>query len=530
MNFRRFFLIYLAFVIGLQAQEKSPPPVKNVIFLIGDGMGFQQLGLFLLYSKYAPHSIYEGKQTTLEKILHTGELGYATHESYHVLVSDSASSATQFATGEMALSETIGLDHHGNPVETILEMAIRLKKSTGLVSDTRISHATPAAFAAHQTHRSKENEIAVDLLKSNADILFSGGLRYWVPNQLNLSTAEAERFQAEYQIPFLPQSKRKDTRNLLEEAKNQGYQLAFSQAQLQSATGRKVLGLFANSVLPDGIQEHLEKDKRTRTIPTLPEMTQKALEILSQNERGFFLMVEAGQIDWAGHDNDAGRLLHEMIKFNATLDTLYQWMRDREDTLLIISADHETGGFGFSYSSRNVPSPVPLSSGAFQQEPFRPQYNFGHATILDRLYQQTLSYEELFGRFDQLPKAERTPVALATLVNTHTRFPITVEEAKTILATEPNAYRLAGHEYLSLEEVPKIEDFKEFYVYGNDSRLCLLGRVVSKYQNVVWSTGTHTHTPVPLITFGPSHVTAPFGRLLHTTEWAKLAKKVLESY
>ncbi|MEK8016143.1 MAG: hypothetical protein VSS75_004685 [Candidatus Parabeggiatoa sp.] len=109
-------------------------------------------------------------------------------------------------------------------------------------------------------------------------------------------------------------------------------------------------------------------------------------------------------------------------------------------------------------------------------------------------------------------------------MNKHTQFPITLAEAATVLETEENEYYVAGHKTLGFDTFPKIHDFKAFYVYSSELRLDLLGRVVAKYQNTVWATGTHTNTPVPLIAIGPENVTAQFGRMMHTTEWAQYAK------
>ncbi|CAK8718593.1 hypothetical protein GCAAIG_08050 [Candidatus Electronema halotolerans] len=137
------------------AQVQPEPKIRNVIFMIGDGMGFPAVGLLDSYAKYAASSPYKaaGTKTALEELADTGVIGFASHEAANVLVTDSAASATQIASGKAAGSEMIGADAQGNPVETILEKAKKMGKATGLVSDTRLTHATPAAFAAHQSRR-----------------------------------------------------------------------------------------------------------------------------------------------------------------------------------------------------------------------------------------------------------------------------------------------------------------------------------------------------------------------------------------
>ena len=157
----------LVAVLSLTITLASTPTyaeVKNLILMIGDGMGPQQIGLLELYAREAPNSIYKGKQTGISKFAQSGLMGMSMVNPYDAIVVDSACSATQLAIGKLAPSEVVGLDASGNPQETLLEKAKRLGKATGLVSDTRLTHATPAAFASHQPHRSLENDIAEEML------------------------------------------------------------------------------------------------------------------------------------------------------------------------------------------------------------------------------------------------------------------------------------------------------------------------------------------------------------------------------
>jgi len=500
--------------------------------MIGDGMGSQQIGLLNAYAKYAPRSIYrsKGRKTAMERVMAAGVLGLVYHEAANVLVTDSAASSTQMSSGKWAGSEMIGIDQHGQKVETILEKAEKMGKSTGLVSDMRLTHATPAGFAAHQPHRSMENEIAVDMLENDVDVMLSGGVRHWIPKEANDRHSEIyKRLKDHTGGKIRIKSKRKDSRNLLEEAEKKGYEVVFTKKQLTETGNDKVLGLFSYSVLPDAITYSRTKDWPGRTVPSLKEMTAKAIRILSKNPKGFFLMVEGGQIDWAGHANDAGMMLHEMIKFDETVAYVHSWVKDREDTLLIITADHQTGGFGFSNSLFNLPAPQDFPGDQYPGVKFAPIFNFGNYEILDRLYNQKLSYGGIMAIFGTLPKKERTAAALAKIVNGHTEFPITVEEARAVLEVERNEYYVEGHKFLGQEMIPKIHDFKEFYLCGDVLRMNILGRVAAKYQNVVWSTGTHTNSPVPLIAYGPNETTIKFSRLMHTTEWGQCTIDVLKN-
>ena len=168
-----------------QTHSSKKPEVKNLIFMIGDGMGLQQISFARSYLKYAPNNKTGKKSLNIERMANEGDMGLVYVEPHNALVVDSASSATQYATGFPAISEVIGLDEKGQAVQTILEKAKAKGLSTGLVSDTRITHATPASFGAHVAHRSMANEIAEHLIHTGADLLYSGGLRSFLPQTVN---------------------------------------------------------------------------------------------------------------------------------------------------------------------------------------------------------------------------------------------------------------------------------------------------------------------------------------------------------
>lgn len=534
MNWVRFFtglLLCLLSSVTLTGCDrlavKREVPVKNIILMIGDGMGPQQLGLLQAYARLAEHSLYRGQggQTGFDRFAAEGFIGLSNHWPAEALVVDSACSASQLASGIASNSEMIGLDREGNPVETVLERAKKLGKSTGLVSDTRITHATPAAFASHQRHRSLENEIAEEMLGSgNVDVMLSGGLRHWLPVTVNSDHALRESVSRRIgESALRVYSKREDQHDLLRQAERQGYRLVFNRLQLQQAAEQKIVGLFADSAMRDGIDYH--RGRRDHE-PSLAEMTRKALETLAKNPQGFFLMVEGGQIDWAGHNNDAGTLLHEMVKFEEAVAAVYQWARSRDDTLVIITADHETGGFGFSYSRYRVPEAQELPGIMFREHRYQPRFNFGSPSVLDRLYGQQKSFYQILRQIDR-ETGELSAQSVMRVVNANSDFKIDIALAKTILEQEANEYRHPGHDYLNAEYFPKVHDFKEFYVYGQDVRMDLIGRALAKEQNVVWASGTHTHTPVPVIAWGPESYARRFSALAHHTDVGRWLFEIL---
>jgi len=516
-------LVMVLFSTGcLSSQAKT----KNVIMIIGDGMGPQQIGLLEAYASQAPVSVIKSRTTAFNRMLKQGAvLGLSMTHANNVLVTDSASAATQLASGQVSGSEMIGLNAEGNPTVTLVEIAKQLGKSSGLVSDVRLTHATPAAFAAHQPHRSMENQIAEDMLATAPDVMLSGGLRHWIPQQANDPHSDVyKQLQQMTTGAIKLKSKRTDQRNLLIEAREQGYQLAFTKSQLAKSDA-KVLGLFATSAFPDAISYNKSKT----SVPSLTQMSAKALDILSKNENGFFLMIEAGLIDWAAHYNDTGTMLHEMVKINEVLEYVLDWVKQRDDTLLIVTADHETGGFGFSFSAADIPKPKAFPGEHFKNSQFSPVFNFGDPQILEKIYAQKSSYTEIFSSvFDRLPKPQQTSSELMKIINQQTQFPITEAQASRILQTEENPYYVENHKYLGNKIVPEMLVNGAFFVYqADDNRQNLLAQEVATQQSVTWSNGTHTASPVLVFAKGDASRTDAFKNLLNHRQVGQLAISAL---
>ncbi len=495
-------LIYCLVILSLFSSLSPPRAIgKNVILLIGDGMGPQQLGLLFTYAKFAPNSIYKDRPTGIEKLMHDGQTILSLTSPADKIVVDSACSATQLATGFISGSEMIGVNNEGNRVQTVLELAEKLGKSSGLVSDTRLTHATPAAFAAHQPHRSMENDIALQMLDSGADVMLSGGLRHFLPQNAANDTKIKKELHKMTGTSLPLDSKRTDERNLLLDAQERGYSLAFTREQMSKVQSGQLLGLFAPSGMMDGIRHtQVKNGNLSSSEPSLKEMTLKAIELLSKNPQGFFLMVEGGQIDWAGHNNDTGTMLHEMLKFDETVEAVYQWAAGRKDTAVVLTADHETGSFGFSYSRFEIPKGREHAGEAFKDCLFQPYFNFIDRSVLDTIYAQKQSYYDILNNYNSSDK--KGPEILVDLITRATGFPISEKEAGRVLASEKNEHYDPDHKHLKYEQFPLVHDFKEFYVYGEQIRANLIGRIMAKYQGTVWGTGTHTATPVTVTMYG----------------------------
>ncbi|MEX0720349.1 MAG: alkaline phosphatase [Balneolaceae bacterium] len=278
-------------------EEKS---IKNIILLIGDGTGLAQI------------SSGQIGLVGADGLLHMQTMpvtGFVKTHSSDNLITDSASGATAYSCGLKTYNGAIGVDPNQVKCKTILEMAEEKGISTGLVSTSSITHATPASFAAHVEKRSMQEEIAEDFLDSGVDVFLGGGMKWFAPNQ------------------------RSDALDLLGQFESTGYQVLQNEGELENSDSNKLLGLFA----ADGLE-------RNDSEPSLAQMTEKSLNILSQNEKGFFLMVEGSQIDWAGHANDIKYILREVKDFDDAIKAVLDFAAEDGETLVVLTADHETGG------------------------------------------------------------------------------------------------------------------------------------------------------------------------------------------
>ena len=281
------------------------PPVKsdraqvhNIILMIGDGMGASQVYAGLVANK--GHLYLTQFPVT----------GLSKTYSADNLITDSAAGATAMATGKKTKDGYVGIDAHRKPVETILEYANKNGLSTGMVVTSSITHATPACFIAHALSRDFNDEIATYFLKTDIDFFVGGGRDFFYP--------------------------RPDGINLLQQLRNKNYQIITTPEGIDSINSAKVAGLIW--------EEHGPSILKGRG-DMLENSTEKAIECLSRNEKGFFLMVEGSQIDWGGHQNDTRYLVEEMLDFDKAIGKVLEFASKDGHTLVIVTADHETGGF-----------------------------------------------------------------------------------------------------------------------------------------------------------------------------------------
>jgi alkaline phosphatase len=276
--------------------QKSP---RNVIFLIGDGMGLSQV--------YAA-MVSNGNHLQFERFK---SVGFSKTYSYDNFTTDSGAGGTALACGVKTRNGMIGMNPDSVAVPSVLEIAEKNGLSTGIVVACALTHATPASYIAHQVNRNMYEAIAADFLKTDIDVFIGGGRKYF--------------------------EQREDDRNLTDELKVRNYQIAYTMDDVRNIKTGKLAGLL--------YPEHNPPMPERGSM--LPDATMAAIDLLDNNKKGFFLMVEGSQIDWACHDNNAEQAVQEVLDFDNVIGRVLDYAEHDGNTLVIVTADHETGGLTF---------------------------------------------------------------------------------------------------------------------------------------------------------------------------------------
>ena len=290
------------------AGAKAPPPdfsgVKNVILFIGDGMGPKEVKLGQLMG--------DGSLWSDAASWTTGSLDTTSLDG----VTDSAAAATALATGVETYNNWLSMAPNRTPVETVLERAESGGKATGLITDCDIRSATPAAFASHVANRDLDRAITSQIVDQGIEVLLSGGWSYdyLLEGRAGITYIENSTDLAPYLAEETPWP-----------------------TSLYGFIGRKALTFNMDR----------EEEGAIGVQPTLPELTTAALGVLGQDPDGFFMMVEGGVIDWAGHGRDAAWIASEVQELDQAVQVAVDYAAGRDDTLVLVTADHETGGLSY---------------------------------------------------------------------------------------------------------------------------------------------------------------------------------------
>ncbi|MGB1349416.1 MAG: alkaline phosphatase [Flavobacteriaceae bacterium] len=276
---------------------------KNIIFLISDGTGLSQIS-----SAY----FYKNESVNYSRFNDIGLIETYSSDNY---ITDSAASATAFATGEKTYNGAIGVSEDFKPVNNLIELASLKGVNTGLVSTSSITHATPASFFAHTISRDFEDEIAMQLAKSEVDYFAGGGMNFF--------------------------ENRKDNINVIDTLKSNGFSVKLD--RLDSFDYIKSNNKQCFILAADGMPKISEGRGSF-----LKDATMLGVNFLSKKNKPFFMMSEGSQIDWGGHDNDANYLITELIDFDEMIGAVLDYAEKDRETLVIVTSDHETGGFSLS--------------------------------------------------------------------------------------------------------------------------------------------------------------------------------------
>lgn len=422
---------------GVGAAEQ--PKVKNVIVLISDGCSSEQFTL-VRWVKGTPLAVDEIRSGLVKTYIANS------------VVADSAPAASAFATGCRTSAPFISVGPKAGtlsivpepaeelqyrPMATVLEGAKLLGKATGIVCTCRVTHATPAAYMSHSAARSGEEDIMEQAVYQNVDVVFGGGEAYLVP---------ADK-----------KGKRADQENLLAVLQDRGYQIVRKQEELASLGKSKVFGLFAQ----DHMAPEVDRPSLTPTEPTLEEMTRKAIDLLSQNPNGFFLMVEGSQVDWACHANDPSHLVSDLLMYDRAVGAAVEFAKKDGNTLVIALSDHNTGGMSIGNTATN----------------------------------STYSKMKIDDLVEPLKKMKRSAPALWKMVG----------EDKT-----PQRIKDLVREYWGMEITDKDAEQILKIAKGSNPQNGF-GEVLSgKYTCIGWTTHGHSGGDVPLGTFGPGRPTGVF--------------------
>ena len=432
---------------------------KYVFYLIGDGLGASQRQIAEYYLQHL-----ENDDTATLAMNDMAVAGINTTYSLDTLVTDSAAAGTALACGVKTNNGIIAQTAEGANAKTLVEAAEELGYATGVITSTRITHATPAVFYAHNPDRDDENGIAEDLVSSGVDFIAGGGYR-------NFISASADG------------SKREDDQNLVTDMEALGYKTFIGEdgaaafAGYQAGEGDQVLALFSSSHMP----YEVDRANSDTNLPSLSEITDTAVDALSQNDEGFFLMVEGGRIDHACHPNDVVGTIYDTLEFDEVVQVAMDFYDAHpDDTLIVVVGDHETGGLGLGFSTDYFLNLDAIDSITAS---FEGGYGYGYEAGGDR--EAYFTYLETVGI--------------------------------TGLTDEEKAVIEEGMNMVDAEESPS----------GYNEAGIAVNHVISERAGVQWTTYAHTGTQIPFSVMGASE--DAFCGFMDNTEIAQMLAKLLDA-
>ncbi len=437
------FAVFICIASILNAQNTA----KYVFLFIGDGMGDNQIYATEIYK-----ASLQGKMTPEPLAFSQFPVqSYAITTSADSWTTDSAASASAMATGNKVNNHEVGIDPiTGLHYKTLAEKAKEVGFKIGILSSVTIDHATPASFYAHEKSRGDYNKIALQIASSNFDFFGGGGV---------------------HSLGSLG-----DKNSVISSFTNKGYKYLTTAKEIKKLKKGDTKIIAVNPGTYSGKEFYWEIDKNPKSI-SLAYFTKKSIEILD-NDKGFFIMVEGGKIDWASHSNDLASAIHETIAFdNAIKEAIKFYNNHKNETLIIVTADHETGG---------------LTLGS----------NVSKGLKLDLLQHQKVSAQEFERNLSQLKKLERKVSFEEVLDSVKLNFGLGDKEKGLELTKAEKKWLLEAYEneFVALKEINPDRDYLDHY-----SQKPLTLRVVTILNTkagIAWSTEGHTASKVPVKALG----------------------------
>jgi len=366
MNINQKTVIFLSLIFlhsnNLISQDQEYPKsfnienkLPNIIFMIGDGMGLSQVTAGT-YSNGNTSSLEEMEFVGLQK----------TH-AHNRLVTDSAASGTAMACGEKTFNGVIGINSKNKKLESILEYCITKEYNTALIATSSIVHATPASFYANVISRRQYEDIALQLRFHNVNYFIGGGQKHF--------------------------NRREDKRNLVKEMEGEGYTIINNINNYKNSSSDK-LGFFTYSDEPP--------QKSMGRKPSLELLVEATLEKLKSSNKPFFLMVESSQIDWGGHANDLPYIISEFKEFNIAIKSALEYAKSDKNTLIVVTADHETGGLAIKKGNLKKNSVSGDFTTIGHSGSMVPVFSYGpNSKLFTGIYDNTAIYSKLKTAVDQ---------------------------------------------------------------------------------------------------------------------------------
>ena len=460
-GFKTFILTAAAFFAAVSASAAAAP--KYVFLLIGDGMSVPQRMVAGEFSR----KVY-GRTLAMNHMPFTAMTRTCSADS---LITDSAAAATAIACGQKTNNHFSGVDPDGKPLESCAVLAKRAGKKVGIVTTVTITHATPAGFYAHRQSRGDIEGIAADLAASGFDLFAGGGL-------------EVDRHKSQ----------------AYENAEKAGYRIVRKRDEflaLKPAEGARILTRFTNGPLSAAIDRDAAVAEKQ---PTLAELVTKSIELLD-GEAGFFLMAEGGRIDWAGHSNDAATNLRDVLAFDEAVEVALDFQkRHPDETLVVVTGDHETGGLSMGFAGT------------------------GYSLYVERLAHQKMSVEKFGEGVQRFFAADlpRTFDDFKPLVEDAFGLKFAGEDAMTLTVAEADSIRGAFDHDLAFALARKAGAEEQF---AGEKRMTLpdVCRLTLAHKSGLgWSSGAHTAMPVMTTAIGVG--AENFNGFIENTDIARILK------